>query len=66
MSSNLVPLKICPVEWTMHVKYVEAQTSFRRCGVEVRSGVISLGVVRVTSPWFKLMKSDAKSLRVTE
>ncbi|GFS66090.1 hypothetical protein TNCV_2510791 [Trichonephila clavipes] len=40
----------------LHVKYVEAQTSARWCGVEVRRRGASSGVVFVTWPWFKITR----------
>ncbi|GFU90077.1 hypothetical protein TNCV_3736341 [Trichonephila clavipes] len=50
----------------MHVKYVEAPTSFRWCGVEVRRRRAGSGVVLVIWQWFKIMKSVSKSLRVAK
>ncbi|GFW42179.1 hypothetical protein TNCV_1206351 [Trichonephila clavipes] len=45
----------------MHVKSVEAQTSSRWCGMEVRRGSASSGVVPVTCLWLKIMRSVARS-----
>ncbi|GFW18468.1 uncharacterized protein TNCV_1184951 [Trichonephila clavipes] len=43
-----------------------AQTSSRWCGVVVRRGGASSGVVHVTLPWFKITWSVAKSPRAAE
>ncbi|GFV85087.1 uncharacterized protein TNCV_3320251 [Trichonephila clavipes] len=58
MSSIPVPLK------TRRVKLSRAETSSRWCGVVVRRGGASSGVVHVT--WFKITWSVAKSPRVAE
>ncbi|GFW99788.1 uncharacterized protein TNCV_3420171 [Trichonephila clavipes] len=43
-----------------------AQTTSRWCGVVVRRGGVSSGVFLITSPWFKITRSIAKSPRVAE
>ncbi|GFT48156.1 uncharacterized protein TNCV_1001341 [Trichonephila clavipes] len=46
--------------------HARAEMSSRWCGVVVRRGGTSSGVVHVTLPWFKIKWSVAKSLRVAE
>ncbi|GFW08640.1 uncharacterized protein TNCV_2776611 [Trichonephila clavipes] len=48
MSSSPVPLKTLRVGERCKLNLSRAQTSFRWCGVVVRRGGASLGVVRVT------------------
>ncbi|GFU60220.1 hypothetical protein TNCV_4249221 [Trichonephila clavipes] len=48
------------------LKLSRAQTSFRWCGVVVRRGCASSGVVLVIWPWFKITRSITKSTHVAE
>ncbi|GFU75741.1 uncharacterized protein TNCV_1652011 [Trichonephila clavipes] len=66
MSSSPVPLKTRPVGQRCTLNMSRAQTSSRWCGVVVRKGGTSSGVILVTWPWFKLMRPVAKSPRVAE
>ncbi|GFW54872.1 uncharacterized protein TNCV_2655111 [Trichonephila clavipes] len=65
-SSSPVPLKTRRVGQRCTLNLSRAETSSRWCGVVVRRGGASSGVVHVTCPWFKIMGSVAKSPRVAE
>ncbi|GFT52962.1 uncharacterized protein TNCV_2202671 [Trichonephila clavipes] len=65
-SSSTVPLKTRHVEKRCMLNLSTAQTSSRWCGVVVRKGSASSGVVLNTCPWFKITWSVAKSPRVAE
>ncbi|GFW28017.1 uncharacterized protein TNCV_768971 [Trichonephila clavipes] len=64
MSSIPVPLKTRRVGQRCTFNLSRAETSSRWCGVVVRRGGASSGVVHVT--WFKITWSVAKSPRVAE
>ncbi|GFT15748.1 uncharacterized protein TNCV_4943071 [Trichonephila clavipes] len=64
--SSPVPLKTRRVGMRCMLNMSRAETSSRWCGVVVRRGGASSGVVQVTSPWFKITWSVAKSPRVAE
>ncbi|GFU92703.1 uncharacterized protein TNCV_2892121 [Trichonephila clavipes] len=66
MSSNPVPLKTRHVGQRCTLNLWRAETSSRWCGVVVRRGGASSGVVHVTCPWFEITWSVAKSPRVAE
>ncbi|GFU17066.1 uncharacterized protein TNCV_2480071 [Trichonephila clavipes] len=66
MSSFLVPLKTRRVGERSTLNLSRAQTSSHGCGVVVKREGASSGVVLVTSPWFKMTRSVAKSSRVAE
>ncbi|GFT46768.1 uncharacterized protein TNCV_1317111 [Trichonephila clavipes] len=66
MSSSPVPLKTRRVGQRCTLNLSTAETSSRWCGVVVRRGGASSGVVHVTWPWFKITWSVAKSPRVAE
>ncbi|GFW37998.1 uncharacterized protein TNCV_4631991 [Trichonephila clavipes] len=66
MRSSPVPLKTRRVGKRCTLNLSRAQTSSRWCGVVVREGGASSGVVLVTKPWFKMTRSVAKSPRVSE
>ncbi|GFX92412.1 uncharacterized protein TNCV_1706881 [Trichonephila clavipes] len=66
MSSSPVPLKTRRVRERLTLNLLRAQTSCRWCGVVVRRGDASSGVVLITCPWFKITRSVAKRLRVAE
>ncbi|GFU67175.1 uncharacterized protein TNCV_3676101 [Trichonephila clavipes] len=66
MSSTPVPLKTRRVRQRCTLNLSGAQTSSRWCGVVASRGGASSGVVHVTSPWFKITWSVAKSPRVAE
>ncbi|GFV67725.1 uncharacterized protein TNCV_4624051 [Trichonephila clavipes] len=66
MSSSPVPLKTRRVGQRCTLNLSRAQTSSCWCGVVVRREGASSGVVLVTSPWFKITRSVAKSRRVAE
>ncbi|GFU40938.1 uncharacterized protein TNCV_2467101 [Trichonephila clavipes] len=66
MSSIPVPLKTRCVGQRCTLNLSRAEASSRWCGVVVRRGGASSGVVHVTSPWFKITWSVAKSPRVAE
>ncbi|GFW12288.1 hypothetical protein TNCV_2489321 [Trichonephila clavipes] len=57
MSSSSVPLT---------ARHVRSRTQASWCGVEIRRGGISSGVVLFTGPWLKTTRSVAKSPRVAE
>ncbi|GFW24052.1 uncharacterized protein TNCV_4950961 [Trichonephila clavipes] len=61
MSSSPAQLKTRPVGQRCSLNLSRAETSSLWCGVVVRRGSASLGVVLVTSPWFKMTWSVAKS-----
>ncbi|GFU68727.1 uncharacterized protein TNCV_4400051 [Trichonephila clavipes] len=63
--SSPVPLKTRRVGQRCTLNLSRAETSSRWCGVVVRRGGASSGVVHVT-PWFKITWSVAKSPRVAE
>ncbi|GFS97955.1 uncharacterized protein TNCV_2018931 [Trichonephila clavipes] len=63
-SSSPVPLKTHRVGVRCKLNLSRAQTSSRGCGVVVRRGGASSGVV--TCRWFKITRSVAKSLRGAE
>ncbi|GFW16860.1 uncharacterized protein TNCV_2759881 [Trichonephila clavipes] len=65
-SSSPVPLKTRRVGQRCTLNLSRAETSARWCGVVVRRGGASSGVVHVTSPWLKITWSVAKSPRVAE
>ncbi|GFY20698.1 uncharacterized protein TNCV_1119321 [Trichonephila clavipes] len=65
-SSSPVPVKTRCVGQRCTLNVSRAETSFRRCGVVVRRGGASSGVVHITSPWFKMTWSVAKSPRVAK
>ncbi|GFV24694.1 uncharacterized protein TNCV_881641 [Trichonephila clavipes] len=60
------PLKTGRVGKRCTINLSRAETSSRWCGVVVRRGGASSGVVHVTSPWFKITGSVAKSPRVAK
>ncbi|GFX32706.1 uncharacterized protein TNCV_888441 [Trichonephila clavipes] len=60
-SSSPVPLKTRRVGQLCTLNLSRAETSSRWCGVVVRRGGASSGVVHVTGPWFKITWSVAKS-----
>ncbi|GFX68856.1 uncharacterized protein TNCV_3865551 [Trichonephila clavipes] len=64
--SSPVPLKTRHVGQRCTLNLSRAETSSRWCGVVVRRGGASSGVVHVTCPWFKITWSVAKSPRVAE
>ncbi|GFV14981.1 uncharacterized protein TNCV_1534561 [Trichonephila clavipes] len=64
--SSPVPLKTRRVGQRYTLNLSRAETSSRWCGVVVRRGGTSSGVVHVTWPWFKIMWSVTKSPRVAE
>ncbi|GFU47808.1 uncharacterized protein TNCV_4465501 [Trichonephila clavipes] len=64
--SSPVPLKTHRVGQRCTLNLSRAETSSRWCGVVVRRGGASSGVVHVTRPWFKITWSVAKSPRVAE
>ncbi|GFS75217.1 hypothetical protein TNCV_719271 [Trichonephila clavipes] len=61
MSSSLVPLKTSGVGKQCTLNLSRGQTSSRWCDVEVSRGGANSGVVLVTSLWFKITRSVAKS-----
>ncbi|GFW14412.1 uncharacterized protein TNCV_410951 [Trichonephila clavipes] len=61
-----VPLKTHRVGQRCTLNLSRAETSSRWCGVVVRRGGASSGVVHVTGPWLKITWSVAKSPRVAE
>ncbi|GFW96038.1 uncharacterized protein TNCV_957521 [Trichonephila clavipes] len=65
-SSSPVPLKTRRVGQRCTLNLSRAEASSRWCGVVVRRGGASSGVVHVTLPWFKITWSVAKSFRVAE
>ncbi|GFX29181.1 uncharacterized protein TNCV_3217161 [Trichonephila clavipes] len=65
-SSSPVPLKTRRVGDRCSLNLSRAQTSSRWCGVVVRRGGTSSGVVVLSLPWFKITRSVAKSPRVAE
>ncbi|GFS55291.1 uncharacterized protein TNCV_1626311 [Trichonephila clavipes] len=65
-SSSPVPLKTRRVRKRCTLNLSRAETSSRWCGVVDRRGGASSGVVLVTSPRFKMMRSVTKSSRVAE
>ncbi|GFX85887.1 uncharacterized protein TNCV_2472891 [Trichonephila clavipes] len=65
-SSIPVPLKTRRVDQRCTLNLSRAETSTRWSGVVVGEGGASSGVVYVTSPWFKITWSVAKSPRVAE
>ncbi|GFX43237.1 uncharacterized protein TNCV_2389451 [Trichonephila clavipes] len=64
--SSPVPLKTRRVGQRCTLALSRAETSSHWCGVVVRRGDASSGVVHVTCPWFKITWSVAKSPRVAE
>ncbi|GFW93702.1 uncharacterized protein TNCV_4542291 [Trichonephila clavipes] len=62
MSSSPAPLKTRHVGQRCTLNQSRAETSSRWCGVVVRRGGTSSGVVRVTLPWFKITRSSSKAL----
>ncbi|GFX81934.1 uncharacterized protein TNCV_2571341 [Trichonephila clavipes] len=58
-SSSPVPLKTRRVGQRCTFNLSRAETSSRWCGVVVRRGGASSGVVHVTRPWFKITWSVA-------
>ncbi|GFW73585.1 uncharacterized protein TNCV_1540401 [Trichonephila clavipes] len=66
MSSSPVSLKTRRVGERCMLNLSRAQTSSRWCGVVVRKGRCNSGVVLFTCPWFKMMRSVAKSPRLAE
>ncbi|GFS55293.1 uncharacterized protein TNCV_1626331 [Trichonephila clavipes] len=66
LSSSPVPLKTRRVRKRCTLNLSRAETSSRWCGVVDRRGGASSGVVLVTSPRFKMMRSVTKSSRVAE
>ncbi|PRD37704.1 UNVERIFIED_CONTAM: hypothetical protein NCL1_05223 [Trichonephila clavipes] len=60
-SSSPVPLKTGRVGQRCTLNLSRAETSSRWCGVVIRRGGASSGVVHVTWPWFKITWSIAKS-----
>ncbi|GFY03352.1 uncharacterized protein TNCV_1173101 [Trichonephila clavipes] len=65
-SSSQVPLKIRRVGQRCTLNLSRAKTSSHWCGVVVRRGGASSGVVHVTCPWFKITWSVAKRPHVAE
>ncbi|GFW65798.1 uncharacterized protein TNCV_586241 [Trichonephila clavipes] len=65
-SSGPVPLKTRSVGQRYSLNLSRAETSSRWCGVVVRRGGASSGLVHVSWPWLKITWSVAKSLRVAE
>ncbi|GFS89155.1 uncharacterized protein TNCV_1259031 [Trichonephila clavipes] len=65
-SSSPVPLKTRRVGQRCTLNVSRAETSSRWCGVVVRRGGASSGVVHVTCRWFKITWSVAKSPRAAE
>ncbi|GFW21836.1 DUF1758 domain-containing protein [Trichonephila clavipes] len=65
-SSSPVPLKTRHVGQRCTLNLSRAEMSSRWCSVVVRRGGVSSGVVHVTSPWFKITWSVAKSPRIAE
>ncbi|GFS85807.1 uncharacterized protein TNCV_2973501 [Trichonephila clavipes] len=66
MSSSPVPLKTRRVGQRCTLNLSRAEMSSRWCGVVVRRGGASSGVVHVFCPWFKITWSVAKSPRVAD
>ncbi|GFW37818.1 uncharacterized protein TNCV_4630231 [Trichonephila clavipes] len=66
ISSSPIPLKTGRLGQRCTLNLSIAQTSSRWCGVVVRRGGASSGVVHVTWPWFKITWSVAKSPRVAQ
>ncbi|GFT13970.1 uncharacterized protein TNCV_2616011 [Trichonephila clavipes] len=66
MSSNPVPLKTRRVGQRYTLNLSRAETSSQWCGVVVRRGGASSGIVHVTRPWFKMTWSVAKNPRLAE
>ncbi|GFT96879.1 uncharacterized protein TNCV_1934311 [Trichonephila clavipes] len=66
MSSSSVPLKTRRVGQRCTLNLSRAETSSLCCGVVVRRGGISSGVVHVTSPLSKITWSVGKSPHVAE
>ncbi|GFW75973.1 uncharacterized protein TNCV_351581 [Trichonephila clavipes] len=66
VSSSPVPLKTRRVGQRCTSNLSRAETSSRWCGVVVRRGGASSGVVHITWPWFKITWSDAKSPHAAE
>ncbi|GFV69235.1 uncharacterized protein TNCV_3861581 [Trichonephila clavipes] len=54
MSSSPVPLKNRRVEQRSTLNQSRAETSSQWCGVVVRRGGASAGVIHATCPWFKI------------
>ncbi|GFY08574.1 hypothetical protein TNCV_810071 [Trichonephila clavipes] len=50
----------------MHVKFVQGSKVLPWCGMVVRRGDVSSGVILVTWPWFKITRSITKSLQVAQ
>ncbi|PRD32869.1 UNVERIFIED_CONTAM: hypothetical protein NCL1_19175 [Trichonephila clavipes] len=65
-SSSPVPLKTRRVGQQCTLNLSRAQTFSRWCGVVVRRGGASSGVIHVTEPWLKITWSVAKNHRVAE
>ncbi|GFV03537.1 uncharacterized protein TNCV_5060781 [Trichonephila clavipes] len=65
-SSSPVPRKTLRVGQRCTLNLSRAQTSSRWCGVVVRRGGASSGVVHVTWPRYKITRSVVKSPRVAE
>ncbi|GFY23259.1 uncharacterized protein TNCV_3939551 [Trichonephila clavipes] len=65
-SSSPVPLKTRRVGQRCTLIPSRVHTSSRWCGVAVRRGGASSGVILVTGLWFKMTRSVAKSPRVAE
>ncbi|GFV54816.1 uncharacterized protein TNCV_3683411 [Trichonephila clavipes] len=65
-SSSPVPLKTRRVGQRCTLNLSRAETSSRWCGVVVRRGGASSGVVHVTWPWLKITWSVAKNPRAAE
>ncbi|GFU59671.1 uncharacterized protein TNCV_3186391 [Trichonephila clavipes] len=62
MSSSLVPLKTRRVGKRCTLNQSRAETSSHWCGVVVRRGGASSGVIYVTCPWDKITYFVAKAL----
>ncbi|GFU75647.1 uncharacterized protein TNCV_4677431 [Trichonephila clavipes] len=65
-SSSPVQRKTRRVGQRCTLNLSRAETSSRWCGVVVRRGGVSSGVMHFAWPWFKITWSVAKSPRVTE
>ncbi|GFY16378.1 uncharacterized protein TNCV_2350221 [Trichonephila clavipes] len=65
-SSSPVPLNSRHVGKRFTLNMSRAETSSRWCGVVVRREGANSGVVHVTSSWYKMTWSVAKSPRVAE
>ncbi|GFX44198.1 uncharacterized protein TNCV_4119941 [Trichonephila clavipes] len=66
INSSPVPVRTCRVVQQCTLNLSRAETSSRWCGVVVRSGGRSSGVIHVTRPWFKITRYVAKIPRVAE